>query len=351
MGVQGTGFGSSGVNIGNDVRFFSGSGAPSALTGLNEAGKGSIYFDYTNGQMYRNTGTITAPVWRSFAAQEGGPSYNTLRVAANVANAETVVINGITFTFKVVNTDSTKNTVAALADEAVTEFFTMTAHGLVAGDLLRVENEICAVDRVWDADRVRLRRGVSGTTQAAHLTNQDIYIEAVPGSVPNGCKVGLVTTLTPTAATAAFTADFNNANRQTALNARVYNVDANTLYFVTADRPGGNPIGATSTWAVSETLAGASNAWDAANFIAGTVPGGRTTIIRVPTAGEVAAGKLIIAFPFAPTVEDVVIRTVSTQAAVAWDGAATVSGNLVILDNAGLTDWAETSEVIVTARG
>lgn len=48
----------------NGVINIAGAGAPTdGTTGDNVCGKGSLYFDVTNGLIYQNTGTVTAPVW------------------------------------------------------------------------------------------------------------------------------------------------------------------------------------------------------------------------------------------------------------------------------------------------
>lgn len=49
----------------NDVRFISGAGVPvDSTTGAGDCGKGSIYSDTTNGKLYVNGGTKSAPVWK-----------------------------------------------------------------------------------------------------------------------------------------------------------------------------------------------------------------------------------------------------------------------------------------------
>jgi hypothetical protein len=54
-----------GFRLGGDVYFLFGAGAPTdGTTGDNFAGKGSVYSDTTNGKLYINGGTITAPVWK-----------------------------------------------------------------------------------------------------------------------------------------------------------------------------------------------------------------------------------------------------------------------------------------------
>lgn len=51
----------------NDVRHFSTAGVPVdgvSGTGVNDAGKGSLCTDYTNGKLYINGGTKTSPLWK-----------------------------------------------------------------------------------------------------------------------------------------------------------------------------------------------------------------------------------------------------------------------------------------------
>jgi len=55
---------------------FEGTGSPKSGTygtGLNEAGKGSLYYDYSNGAVWRNDGTITAPYWVPLSVGAGSP--------------------------------------------------------------------------------------------------------------------------------------------------------------------------------------------------------------------------------------------------------------------------------------
>jgi hypothetical protein len=62
-----------------------GDGAPvdgGSGTGVNEAPKGSLYFDRTNAELYRQTGAITSPVWDSIG------SISTGELAAGVLSAD-----------------------------------------------------------------------------------------------------------------------------------------------------------------------------------------------------------------------------------------------------------------------
>ena len=93
----------------------------------------------------------------------------------------------------------------------------------------------------------------------------------------------------------------------------------------------------------------------ALSFSAATTYGGKaddpipptTTLTRVPTAGEVTAGSLVYAFNFLPATAIVQVRTTSTGAVVAWDGAISITNNRLTVDNSGSVDWATTSTVTV----
>tara|TARA_R110000796_G_C14571530_1_gene435764 strand:- start:6605 stop:7234 length:630 start_codon:yes stop_codon:yes gene_type:complete len=110
--------------------------------------------------------------------------------------------------------------------------------------------------------------------------------------------------------------------------------------------------------ACTETMAGTTNEFVAAAFNSGTAPSLDGDIqniagaVIVPTAADIAtAGLVILAFAFAPTIVTATVRTTSTGATVAWDGAITQSGRLIILDNGGATDFAATDEIHVIAMG
>jgi hypothetical protein len=54
----------------NNVLITQGAGAPvDGTTGDNVTGKGSLYIDRTNGILYINTGTISAPTWTKVGTQ------------------------------------------------------------------------------------------------------------------------------------------------------------------------------------------------------------------------------------------------------------------------------------------
>lgn len=282
------------------------------------------------------------PTNEALSKVPGVPAQGILRVASNVAGAETVVIGADTYRVAIVNTDSTK-TVAGGELNNTDQFskLTMASHGLKGGDLVRCQNEIMLVLQWLDANHVLLKRGVSGTTIATHADGQALYTEASPGA--GNIAVGLVTTLTPTAFTAALVADINN--RGVGPYAATL-IDANTVLVYTADKPGGNPESYGTNVAVSETLAGANNAWDAANLV-GRVASIPRIYPIVPLAAEVTAGKIERIFPFAPTVIGAFMQTTATRAAANYDGVITVTGNRVTLDNTGTADFAATHTIFL----
>lgn len=53
-----------GVVVNGDTLFLSGAGAPTAATGADEAGIGSVYIDTTAGNAYLNAGTKAVPNWK-----------------------------------------------------------------------------------------------------------------------------------------------------------------------------------------------------------------------------------------------------------------------------------------------
>lgn len=111
---------------------------------------------------------------------------------------------------------------------------------------------------------------------------------------------------------------------------------------------------ASSALTSTETLAGSNNAWGAAAFYGGKAPASKPPkqvwLTRVPTATEVALTLMQVVVPFTPTVVTVDVVVTATGARTAWDGAITISGSIITLDNSvGSTHWATTSTVRIRA--
>lgn len=281
---------------------------------------------------------------QQISALPGVPAQGLLRFSGNVVHAETITVGSVVLRLSNLATDSTKDTANGEFNNVNDHIeVTIPAHGMSVGDVFLVESEVFRVERVRGANRLIVKRGVSGTTKAAHANGQNIMVAAsAPGA---GIQVGLAGTLTPTAAIPRIVADFNAIAGTGVKMAGVENA-AIILYTVDKD---GNPEGRTDTRATTETLT--NGAWVAANMAGGISSYTEMTDRFVPTAADVTAGYIYRIYPFVPTVVDVSVRVDSSQAVVAWDGVATVSGNMVKYDNAGATDWAATSEIIATIRG
>lgn len=280
----------------------------------------------------------------------GTVPHGILRVAANVASGETVVIGGDTYRVANLATDSTK-TVSGGQLNNTRDYVSMVyfpAHGRVVGDVIRVDSEYMAVVGVKTADYLHVIRGISGSTIAAHADGASFFTEAASGG--GGIGVCHNATLTPVVFTANLTADINDKRRGIEPVVAV-NSDANTVIVQKADAKGGRPVAGVDTTATTETLAGANNAWDAATFGAGVAPGILYIAKRSPIAAEVTKGEMWFPFPFTPTIVDIQVITTATGARAAWDGASSVVGNRVRIDNSGVTDWATTHYILVYARG
>jgi hypothetical protein len=165
---------------------------------------------------------------------------------------------------------------------------------------------------------------------------------ASPTITAGNIRVDVNAAQTPTAASAALVLAINN-NAQSTVTAVAISVNEILIW----SKDG---LGAALTCA--ETLAGSNNAWSAAAMYAATTNTdfrGMAMGARVPTATEVALGNLHFRFSFAVAAALVAVRVTSTGVVKAWDGAMTISGNRVTLDNAGSTDWAATDTVTVFA--
>jgi hypothetical protein len=274
----------------------------------------------------------------------GVVAVNVLRVAANVANTETVTIGNDVYEVHTVNTDTTVVVSGGeLNNTATPATETLTAHGLAVGALIRVESEIMRVIGVRDDDTIVVSRGHSGTTVATHANGTSIY-KAGAGFTAGRIPVGNDGTLTPAAFSPALVAQIN-----------AYGTEP-----VEATKIGDNEVLLTSNAAVAqitactETLGGSNNAFAAAAMFGGRTPAqARLCIVsRVPTAAEVALGNMHFAFDFAPTVVAVLARVTATPAiAKATDCTVTVTGNVVKLHNAGGTDWAATDTITLVVTG
>jgi len=242
---------------------------------------------------------------------KGVHAYQTLVLAANVVEADTVTIGDDTYEVEIVNTDTTKN--VANKDEAVIDDNTNPAfiemedneHGLKAGDLIRIDNEIMLVLGVADKF-VTASRGHSGTTIAAHVKNSDVYKGGGYGE--GNIPVGLVTTLTPAAASAAL-ASVINAYSTEPVTAEVFESGSNYLLSVTHNNAGPRDL------EVDGTFNGATNIWLGATLVGGTEPSKQvSTIKHIVGTDEGTAGEIYIPIGFAP--ESIIVQVQDTDGAI-----------------------------------
>ncbi len=285
------------------------------------------------------SGTPTGAI----AYDPGSYAQNTLRVASDVVSATTVTVGANVFEIEIVNTDSADNT----ADDSFNQDTgpitvakaSYTHLSTTLGTLIRVEDEIMRLT-AYNGTDLTYSRAQSGTTIAAHADATDIY--KGDGVVAGRIAVGLVTTLTPTGFTPAFVADFNE-HGTTDITAEA--ISDNQIQF-TADVIGAN------TTATTETLAGANNAFAAVAMYGGRAQAAKQFAIiqAVPTAMDVVFGTMLFALGFTPTTVQVLIVVTATPGiALAWDGAITIDGGNVTIDNTGTADWAVTNTVTLIA--
>lgn len=285
----------------------------------------------------------------------GLAAFGTLRWSGAAVAGETVTIGNDVYRFAVVGTASGKTTANGELNntDAFVPQVTMAAHGLKSGDAIMVGTEAMQVATVLDVNRFSVIRGISGTTIAAHADGVAINTEASPGAG----SIAVVTSATLTAAVMipALVADINDGRRSSAnVAAEATGTTAIHVYSALRDpRNGAQTItgGLVNAAAIATTETMTNGAWDAATLGGGVNPGVEMTLAIVPTAAEVTAGLIKRTFPFVPTVVLVRVFTTATQAAVAWNGAATVSGNTLTIDNAGATDWSVNETLHVIVRG
>lgn len=108
----------------------------------------------------------------------------------------------------------------------------------------------------------------------------------------------------------------------------------------------GAPIGVAETAANASWLSGGASYPGSEEIDDVNVP---AIASRVPTAAEVTLGKMPFALGKTPTAVEAFVRVTATGARKQWDGGITIDGELVILDNAGATDWAATDTVVLLA--
>lgn len=253
--------------------------------------------------------------------------------AANPSAADTVTIDGVVYTYRA--------TVGTTANEV-----------LIGATLTNTrDNLLAAITGGAGAGTVYGSATVANprVTATANSTNAINAIARAKGTNGNSIAVaeagaqtswaGGATALTggvdPTAAEAipAIISGVNGA--QSGMRASAGG--ANDILFVSSN-------GTNNLLPMTETMAGANNAFAAATAYGGSTPKEDTVpfslvVQRAAVQQEVDLGAMRFPFNSVPTFALAVLRT-SAGAFKAWDGVTTISGNTVVVDNAGSSDWA-----------
>ena len=285
-----------------------------------------------------------------FTEMPGRPSQNVLRVAANIAEDETVTIGADVYDIEVVNTDSTDTSGALFTNTTdpltvdITALTALVALTPAKGDLWRLENEIVRITKVV-GNLITVERGVSGTTTASH---GDVAVYVGDGiNAASTIAVGVVATLTPTVFTAALVDDINNNGTEFVVAVLI---SVNEILVQTAVIPGGDPEASAAETATTEDMGGTDNAWDGATMTAGERPerGQMQAFEHVVSTQEAALVSLHILFPF--TIGGFIF-TVKTTAGVdkVITDLITSTANRVDLVTTGGTHIAATDVVTVVA--
>lgn len=261
--------------------------------------------------------------------------------AANPTAADTVTIDGVVYTYRAsvtttanevligaTLTDTRNNLVAAIngADGGGTTYGSATVANPRVAAVATSTNAVTASARA---------KGTNGNAIAV--------AEAGAQTSWAGGAVALTGGVDPTAAEAipAIILAVNGVR----CGLRASAGGANDILFTSS---AGTGAAVTTT----ETLAGTNNAWAAAASYGGTqdtsVLNGTVLAQRAANATEVALGSMRFPFNFTPLAAIATVRT-AAGAFKAFDGVLTISGNTVVVDNSGSSDWADTDLMTVLA--
>lgn len=274
------------------------------------------------------------------ALRPGANAHNVMYVPANVVNGDTITIGDDEFEVDIINTDTTINLSGAMDGTSDPVLLTASATlAKVAGNLLKLDNEILKIITKVDTTHFVCARARCGTAIATHVDTSDIIGSDADPTVT--IPVGLVTTLTPAAFSQAFAAEFNNAKsgttRLTVLastefaNFTAYALGTKNQVLVVANEPG------VDTTATTEDFANSTdNVWANATMVGGldAAVAKCESVSRVPTAAEELAGYLHFIFPFT-------VRTVSVEMVI------TASGLRVPFTGEVLVGFAETTTEVL----
>lgn len=261
-------------------------------------------------------------------------------------NNETVVIQGVTYTFK-----DTLSTGPAVA-------FEVKKGASLAEDL----SNLAAAINKGDGEGTAYGTGTTANPYVTAVADGTARTVTVAAKVKGTPANAYTTTETMTqgswgGATLSGGADASAADFSTAF-ALAVNQNGGSVGFsatkisnneVLVTVSGNNSPNGTS---FSETLSGTNNAWASTTLIgAGQTPEdipAQALVVRSPTATEVALGNMHFVFPFKPTRSLVQVQTTSTGAGRAWDGTRVITGNRITLAG-GTTPLAATETITLLA--
>lgn len=256
-------------------------------------------------------------------------------------DAETVTINGKVYTFQDTLTD-------------------VDGHVLIGADAEEtIDNLVAAINGETGAGTTYAASTVAHTTVTAAKSGTDkcILTAIIGGTLGNAYTLAeAATNVARDAATFGTEQAGVDPTAANVCDALLAAINASATNRVEAKKISNNELVVISkdvravTLACSETLTGANNAWAAAAMYGGESNGLRKTRFdsRVPNATEVALGNLHYYLPFTPTLVFVRVHATATPGvAKDWDGAVTIDGGHVTIDNSGSTDWAATDTVEV----
>jgi len=191
---------------------------------------------------------------------------------------------------------------------------------------------------------INVYRLASNVADAETITiGADVYEFKTSGNpVAGHIKVDASGGVTPTLMSTALAAAINASATEKVTAVRV---SANEILIISTN-PGAITI------ACASTLAGANNAWAAANMYGGRAAGTRKESLqtRVPNATEVALATMHFEFDFTPSTVIVRVGPTATPGVVtAFDGTVTISSGHVTLVDGGAVHLATSQTVIVSA--
>lgn len=216
---------------------------------------------------------------------------------------------------------------------------TFASHERTVGEYLLVESEFMKVIKVVDANTVRVARGQFGSTIAAHADATNIF-ENAAAPTAGTISVGLTDETTAATIVDDIVAAINAQTQDYGpMGFEVYDNDDFVVFQAPQDR---------SARATTETMANGAF-YNGATMFVGIEEGDAKVCAYTRTiqAGETTP---VFSFPFDVKNCMILIRSAAGAAQV-YDGALTIVGRSVTVENGGSVDADATDVVTVVAFG